>query len=68
MDVKSVSMPAFTPAQPAKRAPGQPSQIAEGNHVRTKELEALHTARTFGANEVINAQGHITGRHVNVTA
>jgi hypothetical protein len=67
MDVKTVSLPALTPTQPSKRAPEQQS-LTEGHRNRLKEQEAQHTARAFGANEVINAQGHITGRHVNVTA
>jgi|GEM_PF-2633918 hypothetical protein len=67
MDVKTVNQPTPTPAQPVKRTSDQ-QPAAEANRRRVKDLEAQHTTRAFGNNEVINAQGHITGRHLNVTA
>lgn len=67
MDIKTVSMPRPTPIQSTKRSP-EVQSVSGGVRDRVKEQEAQHTARAFGANEVINAQGHITGRHVNVTA
>lgn len=67
MDVTNVSKLTLAPLQPSKGAP-ELHPGADALRSRVKELEAQHTARAFGANEAINAQGQILGRHLNETA
>lgn len=67
MDVNSVNKPAVQPAPASKRtAQANPAPVRE---VRPHESEAAHkTAQTQQNKPVVNTQGHVTGRHLNVIA
>ena len=65
MDVNSVNKPAVQAAPPTKRTSEVRAESAREN--KTKENEA-RTEATAPPKPVINAQGQVTGRTLNVTA
>ncbi len=67
MDVNSVNKPVVQAAP----APKRPAQSQQNPPVREKKPEAneeVRKAEQPTAKPVINAQGHVTGRHLNVSA
>lgn len=67
MDVNSVNKPAVQPAPAPKRA----SEVhpAPGRENKPHENEAAHKSAQAQQNKpVVNTQGQVTGRHLNVTA
>ena len=66
MDVKSVNKPAVQPAPPPKRASeARPSPERQN---KPQESEAHKLAQAQQNKPVVNTQGQVTGRHLNVTA
>ena len=67
MDVNSVNKPAVQPAPAPKRtAEAHPAPVREN---KPHENEAAHkTAQAQQNKPVVNTQGQVTGRHLNVTA
>ena len=66
MDVKSVNKPAVQPAPSPKRpVEAHPAPVRDN---RPKENEAHKSASSQQSKPVVNTQGHLTGRHLNVTA
>ncbi len=65
MDVKTVSKPAVQPVPTPKRSTDQTSSTER----QPKPLEnQQRQAAPVKPNPVVNAQGQVTGRHLNVTA
>lgn len=65
MDVKTVSKPAVQPAPTPKRAIDQaPSPERQPKPQENQQRQAAPVRH----NPVVNAQGQVTGRHLNVTA
>ncbi len=65
MDVKTVSKPAVQPAPTPKRSVDQNSSVERQPKPQEKEQRQEAQAKP---NPVVNAQGQVTGRHLNVTA
>jgi hypothetical protein len=66
MDIKSVSKPAVQPASETKRATeARPAPVREN---KSQETEAQKTAKGQQNKPVVNTQGQVTGRRLNVTA
>ncbi len=65
MEVKTVSKPAVNSAPAPKRSEAQIQAKAQEN--RPKENESQRPV-PIKPNPVVNAQGQITGRNLNVTA
>lgn len=65
MDVKTVSKPAIPSAPAPKRASEQSQAAAHENRPKTNEA---HRANPAKPTPVVNTQGQVTGRHLNVTA
>lgn len=67
MDVNSVNKSAVQPAPAPKRAAEARPEAARDN--KPHENEAAHKSAQAQQNKpVVNTQGHVTGRHLNVTA
>jgi hypothetical protein len=67
MDVNSVNKPAVQPAPAPRRATeARPASTQENN--KPQENEAQKAAQAQQNKPVLNTQGQITGRNLNVTA
>lgn len=65
MDVKTVSKPTVQPAPAPKRSADQNSSVERQPKPQENEQRRDVPAKP---NPVVNAQGQVTGRHLNVTA
>jgi len=65
MDVKTVSKPAIPSAPAPKRTSEQIQAATHENRPKTNEV---HRTNPVKPNPVVNTQGQVTGRHLNVTA
>lgn len=66
MDIKSVNKPAVQPASPPKRpTEARPAPVREN---KPHENEARKATQAQQTKPVVNTQGQVTGRHLNVTA
>jgi hypothetical protein len=66
MDVNSVKQPAIQPATPGKRT--EPQQQARKNVEGQKVADAAAKVEEPKPKPVMNSQGQMTGRHLNVSA
>ena len=67
MDIKSVNKPAVEPAPaPQRSAEARPAPAHDNK--KPHENEAHRAAQAQHNKPVINTQGQVTGRHLNVTA
>jgi hypothetical protein len=67
MDVNSVNKPAVQPAPaPRRTTEARPASTQENN--KPQENEAQKAAQAQQNKPVLNTQGQITGRNLNVTA
>jgi len=64
MDVKTVSKPAI-PSAPAPIRASEQNQAAQENGPKKNEAQRTNPVRPT---TVVNTQGQVTGRHLNVTA
>jgi hypothetical protein len=65
MDVKTVSKPVIPSTPAPKRASEQSQAAAQENRPQTNEARRDNPPKP---NPVVNTQGQVTGRHLNVTA
>ncbi len=69
MDVKSVNKPAVQPAPAPKRpAEVRPEPVRDNNKPQDNEARKAAQAQAQQSKPVVNTQGQVTGRHLNVTA
>jgi hypothetical protein len=64
MDIKSATNPAVQPA-PKRAVEAHPAPAREN---KPKENEVHKNAQAQQSKPVVNTQGQVTGRHLNVTA
>lgn len=65
MDVKTVSKPVIPSAPTPKRTSEQSQSAAQENRPETNEARRASPVKPT---PVVNTQGQVTGRHLNVTA
>lgn len=66
MDVSSVNKPPVPPTQAVKRS--EPPPEKEPNREAAKKPPEAQQSAQAAPRPVMNSQGHMTGRHLNVTA